>query len=100
MCDLGLLRPLGFVRLRYNDGRPAKTGFAENQLISRSDWPFPSLPQLVGVPCNGPIAQYFRTGVDYTFNFLPILGVRILILPTLSLPNRHYCYLYSMEGKK
>jgi hypothetical protein len=28
------------------------------------------------VPCNGPITQYFHTGIDYTFNFLPILGIR------------------------
>jgi hypothetical protein len=28
----GLTTLKGFVRLRYNDGRPAKTGFAEDQL--------------------------------------------------------------------
>jgi len=37
---------------------------------------FHPLPQLFGVPCNGPITQYFHTGIDYTFNFLPILGIR------------------------
>ena len=48
---------------------------------------FHPLPQLIGAPCNGPIAQYFRTGVDYTFNFLPILGVSIFILPALPYPE-------------
>jgi len=41
--------------------------------------------------------QYFHTGVDYTFNFLPILGVTIIYSPY---PRHYYDFTAWKEGNK